>query len=216
MSSAPFSEDPSQYSLPKSQSLISQAVLVDLIGAVFVRGLPFRFTALGYSMSPFIQDGDIITLAPLANQPLSLGEVVAYSMPGRNTLVVHRVLAKSALSCLIQGDNHPSGPDGEIPFSNLIGRVIHVERQGRRDRVGLGPERRLIALLSRRRLLVPLVQHLVQLKRLLSCESCPFPVFQLPAYPRLPFARSRASPFPPAAHPAGTRLGCPHPAQPAG
>jgi hypothetical protein len=43
--------------------------------------------------------------------------------------------------------------------------VVRVERRGRRVQLGLGPERRLIALLSRHHLLVPWVARLVQIKR---------------------------------------------------
>jgi hypothetical protein len=43
--------------------------------------------------------------------------------------------------------------------------VVLVERRGRQVHLGLGPERRLIALLSRHHLLVPWVARLLQLKR---------------------------------------------------
>ena len=48
-----------------------------------------------------------------------------------------------------QGDNMPGRPDGMIPVGDILGLVTCVERGGRKVRFGLGPERLLIALLSR-------------------------------------------------------------------
>ncbi len=116
-------------------------------------------------MAPFIQDGDVITVAPLKGGLPDVGEVVAFIRPHGGNLVVHRVVARPGQEVLIQGDNNPDCMDGIIPRENLLGRVTHVERNKRAVWIGLGPERYLIAWLSRTLLLVPLRERLVACKK---------------------------------------------------
>ncbi len=145
----------------KAQDLpLSGAALLDLMSAVLSKGRPFRFCARGWSMSPFIQDGDIITITPLQKNLPNVGEVVAFLRPEDGRLVVHRVVARHLSAVFIQGDNGPDFADGFIPRENLLGRVIRVERHGRNVWLGLGPERYLIAWLSRTLMLIPLRDRL--------------------------------------------------------
>lgn len=107
-------------------------------------------------MSPFIRDGDVITIAPIINHNPGLGEVVAFTRPDTGKLVVHRIVAKRNDHALLVGDNISDTPDGIIPMNKIIGRVINVERKHKHIWLGLGPERFLIAWLSRSRQLLPL------------------------------------------------------------
>jgi hypothetical protein len=100
-------------------------------------------------MAPFIRDGDVICVSPLASRAPGSGDVVAFIDPETKQLCVHRVLSVKGDSFFIQGDNMPEKPDGMIPREAVVGRVTSVERAGRRVRMGLGPERLLLALLSR-------------------------------------------------------------------
>lgn len=113
------------------------------------KGIPFRFRAEGFSMYPFVRNRDVVTLSPLSNVELHLGDVIAFTRPETGKLIVHRVIGKRGDSFLIKGDNLP-GVDGLIPKANILGRVIRVERNGKGVFFGIGPERRLIALFSRR------------------------------------------------------------------
>jgi len=137
-------------------SVIPNAVLVALLRAVLERSQPFRFEAPGFSMSPFIQDGDAITVSPLSVAAPRLGDVVAFIRPESGKLVVHRVVGKQDGAFLIQGDNAEE-TDGPVPAANVLGRVTRVERNGKKVYLGLGPERYLIALLSRWGLFRPLL-----------------------------------------------------------
>jgi hypothetical protein len=124
--------------------------------AVLARGAAFRFCARGWSMAPLIRDGDVITVSPLGDGRPRLGDVVAYVRPAEGTPVVHRVVASRGTAWLIQGDSVPGCADGIIPSESLLGRVTRVERGGRDAWLGLGPERVVIAWLSRARLLIPM------------------------------------------------------------
>ena len=135
--------------------------------AVLTRGVSFRFCARGWSMSPFIRDGDLITISPLRHGLPGVGEVVAFVRPEEGRPVVHRVVARRGTALLIQGDSVPGYMDGIIPRENLLGRVTRIERNGNNVRLGLGPERTMIAWLSHTKLLVPLRGWLAACRKLL-------------------------------------------------
>lgn len=125
----------------------------EIMAMVLAKGAPFRFQANGFSMSPFIHDGDLITIAPTPTR-IRFGDVVAFINPCRDRLTVHRVVHISRIGYLIQGDNSPE-PDGCVSRTEIIGCVTRVEHHGKPIRLGLGSERVVIALLSRRGWLVP-------------------------------------------------------------
>ena len=129
---------------------LSGSAFVELLKAVLDKGTPFRFRAEGFSMHPFIRNGDLVTLSPLFNTIPRLGDVVAFVLPGTDRLMIHRIIGAKGRFFLIKGDNL-HGPDGLIPKTNILGRVTRVERNGKEIFFGIGPERILIALLTRRR-----------------------------------------------------------------
>jgi hypothetical protein len=127
---------------------LSGSALVRLAREILDRGMSFRFAASGFSMSPLIRDGDVITLAPYREASCRTGSVVAFIQPGTGRLVVHRVVGQSRNECRIRGDNI-RGAGEAIPHSCIIGQVVRVERGGNPVRFGIGSERIIIALLSR-------------------------------------------------------------------
>ncbi len=145
-------------------STISGPVLVELLRAVLERGEPFWFEAPGFSMSPFIQDSDVITVAPLSGASPGRGDVVAFLRPGSGKLVVHRVVGKRGDALLIRGDNADKADD-LAPAASILGRVTEVKRDGKPVRLGLGPERYLIAFLTRWGLFRPLLVWIWPLMR---------------------------------------------------
>ena len=147
--------EPALYTIRGDELSLSGAALLGLMREVLSKGVPFRFRAKGWSMLPFIRDGDVISISPLTHASPSVGDVVAFVRPGSGTLVVHRVVARRGSTCLIQSDNSPGSGDGLIPRGSILGRVTRVERGGQQIRLGLGPERFLIACLSRVGLLLP-------------------------------------------------------------
>lgn len=135
---------------------LSGTALVDLAQAVLEKGKSFRFRARGMSMRPFIKDGDVITISPLSGSKPRLGDIAVFIRPQTGKIVIHRVVRKSGGSFLIKGDN-VSQTDGFISLENILGRVTRIERNGRRLNIGMGPERLIIAFLTRSNLLYPLL-----------------------------------------------------------
>lgn len=140
----------------QKSSGISGLAFAGLMEAVLEKNVPIRFTASGCSMAPFIRDGDLITVSPV-HVRLRPGDVVSFVNPYCNKLMVHRILHVSRQGYLIKGDNN-SVPDGLIPAAGIIGRVVRVEHMGRRVRFGLETGGILIAWLSQRCWLTPLVR----------------------------------------------------------
>lgn len=164
----PAFEDPRLFSVPAGSLALSGVALSEIMGAVLKKGRPFRFRAGGWSMAPLIRDGDVITLAPLAAGAPRPGDVVAFVRPETGQLVVHRVVSRRGRVWRIRGDSNAAACDDLVPDENLLGRVTRIERQGRPVRMGLGPERRLIAWLSNAGIYGPATERLAGWFKVLS------------------------------------------------
>ena len=147
---------PKNYLVIKNEiHTLSNNSLVVLMTTVLSRGIPFRFTASGQSMTPFICNNDLITCESPPFH-LYIGDVVAFIHPDHGNLIVHRVVKlEKTQRYLIRGDN-AFEPDGNIEHANILARIICVERNGRRVKIGLGSERIIIAFLSLHGLILPI------------------------------------------------------------
>jgi signal peptidase I len=137
--------------------LSGREVLPELVMEVVSKGVECRLQAKGYSMSPFIKDGDMITISPVSGSLPRFGDVIAFIHPKTEKLLIHRVVWKIGDACLVKGENALE-PDGLIKKENVLGLVTKVERKGKRIFLGLGPERFLIAFLTRTNLLLPILR----------------------------------------------------------
>jgi hypothetical protein len=140
----------------------AQGDSLDLFAELLGRGLPVTLKARGGSMRPALQDGDVLTVAPLAG-PARVGEVVAARRGG--LLALHRVSEVRADAVRLCGDAC-ARDDGLFTPDELLGRAVAVRRAGRplaTARLG-GPLGRLLGMLR------PLTRaglRVVQAKRLL-------------------------------------------------
>jgi phage repressor protein C with HTH and peptisase S24 domain len=114
---------------------LSGESLTELMRAVLARGKPFRFRARGFSMSPFINDGDVVTVTPLAGSRPRTGEIVAFLHPATGKAAVHRIVRQESGGYHLKGDNS-SETDGGLPLERILGIVSRVERDGKGPRVG--------------------------------------------------------------------------------
>jgi hypothetical protein len=139
-------------------------------------------------MSPFIRDGDVITIAPVQPsnwnpdattlsslppgeapgvRPYGIGQVVAFVNPVNQRLVVHRIIGRHESRFVIQGDSLAGLSADMVHREDILGRVVRVERGTKRVWLGLGPERYAIAILSRVGLLLPILLRAGTLARFL-------------------------------------------------
>ena len=111
-------------------------------------------------MHPFIRDDDVVTVEPLGGRDLCVGQVIAFRTEGAR-LMLHRVVrvcadGRDGERVEVRGDNRAES-DGWVSAVDVLGVVTRVERHGRRVRLGMGRERTLVAGLSQRSALQPLV-----------------------------------------------------------
>jgi signal peptidase I len=140
----------------RKQLRLSEPEFIELARSTLKAGTSFQFRTSGSSMYPFIKDGDVITVAPLPPKAPSLGDVLVFIHEQARRLFVHRVTKRDGGFYVTRGDS-AHFDDGMISRTNLLGYVTRVERNGKKIRLGLGPERSMIALLARTGLLSPLV-----------------------------------------------------------
>ena len=118
-----------------------------IMNAVLEKNKPIRFKASGSSMSPFIRDGDIITIKSKKNYHIHCGDIVIFNHPTSNKLAVHRVISRKARNYLIKPDNG-NKPDGWVNLKNIFGYVIQVERRNRNIRLGIEYGKSIVAWIS--------------------------------------------------------------------
>ncbi|MGD1009974.1 MAG: S24/S26 family peptidase [Candidatus Aminicenantales bacterium] len=131
---------------------LSGKALTGLMRAVLAKGKPLRFRARGLSMSPFIKDGDVVTVRPLAGARPRAGDIVAFLHPATGKAAVHRVVGEWSGLFSLKGDNTP-GADGVLSLEQILGTVCRIERSGKSVLLGRRPGRAVIASLSRSGLL---------------------------------------------------------------
>jgi hypothetical protein len=153
-------DKPALFETSSQELALSGVALLEIMQAVLAKGASFRFRAPGWSMSPFIRHGDVITIAPLALNTPSVGQVVAFIRPECHGLAVHRVIGRHGAQFLIQGDNISGQADGWFLPQDILGRVICIERSGKKVWLGLGAERYFIVFFSRVGLLIPLLKRI--------------------------------------------------------
>jgi len=118
------------------------------------KSLPVEIRMSGASMSPAIEDGDIITIEPLKDANIKAGDIVLYNSV-RDTAVIHRVVrverASSERHFITRADAAAQN-DIAVPAHRVLGRVKLIERAG--ERVNMSRPRyklsfRLLAWLHR-------------------------------------------------------------------
>lgn len=93
--------------------------------------LPVRIMIGGSSMEPVIRcNKDYVTIIP-ASDNFSIGDIVLISDPRKERYFLHRVWDIKQGQVLTWGDNC-IGSDGWIPSENVWGKVVSIERNGKK------------------------------------------------------------------------------------
>lgn len=127
----------------------------DPLGRWLGDGSPLEVPVQGFSMSPFLRPGDRLVIESLAGAEPRLGDILILSLGGSRWMA-HRVIARTSTAWLTRGDAAPAC-DPPVKTEEIRGVVREIRRHGRRRRLGLGPERIVIAWLSRCGLLTSLL-----------------------------------------------------------
>jgi len=118
---------------------LSDRLTLRLARDLLASGRAVRLRAYGWSMRPYLRDGDLVEIAPVEARSLRRGDVAAFVQPREKTasITIHRYLGRRNETLLFQGDAFPIG-DPPVPGSALLGKVIARERKGRRVEIGAG------------------------------------------------------------------------------
>jgi len=107
-----------------------------LVADLLAAGSCVRLVARGGSMSPWIRDGDVLTIAPTPGSSRGRprpGDVVAFRHPGSDRLVIHRLVSRGGGGWIARGDRCPA-PDGFVANGDVLG-VVTEATCGRRRRL---------------------------------------------------------------------------------
>ena len=112
---------------------INGAELAELSAAIVERGGSLSFQAHGSSMSPFIRDGDILTVEAVDPNQLAVADVVLYqSASGR--IIAHRIVSvldqTGGRLLQIRGDA-ATGATETVHLEQVLGRIVTARRRGR-------------------------------------------------------------------------------------
>ena len=113
----------------------SRAIFPDLAAEMLRRGNRVRFRAAGASMQPTIEDGELITVGPVAPGSVKRGDILLYQ--NERGVFAHRMVGVVKGTVTIDGgDSPPRGDasvscDAPVQLEQVIGRVVAVQRGGR-------------------------------------------------------------------------------------
>jgi signal peptidase I len=83
----------------------------------------------GDSMNPVYYQGDLVVVAKAATY--HTGQIIAYRLPGRSVVVLHRIIAGTAAGFVMKGDHNQSIDATKPTAAQVIGRaVLHVSHGG--------------------------------------------------------------------------------------
>jgi len=93
----------------------------------------------GGSMRATFRPGDCIIFEEVSTDSLRTGDVVVFRSTGDSgTDIVHRIVSLDDESIEVKGDNNPSDATETVAPRNILGKVVAVERNGRRYPVAGG------------------------------------------------------------------------------
>lgn len=95
-----------------------------LTSELIAGGFGLRFQAMGRSMLPTIQDGEIVHVKPVAGNMLRTGDIVLLRTGAE--FKAHRIIRKRG-ECFITRGDAGIDTDGEIRRDQILGRVIAKE-----------------------------------------------------------------------------------------
>jgi signal peptidase I len=117
----------------KSQ-MESHRIFDHLCLSLLQQGCSVRFQAPGSSMHPTILDGDIITVQPVQASHIVCGDIILYHSQGG--VIAHRVVRihksnNETPLWILRGDAFGACEE-QVVAQQVLGRVVSVERRGRR------------------------------------------------------------------------------------
>jgi hypothetical protein len=132
------------------QRTLVDAEVATLVEELLARGRAVRLRVSGGSMTPWLADGDVVTLRRVEPRSLVPGDILLARSPGDGA-ILHRLVARrrgdgTAAGYLLKGDALGSC-EGPFPPGAVAGKVVAIEREsgGRRREIDLETTARRVA-----------------------------------------------------------------------
>lgn len=116
-----------------------------LTSELFAGGYGLRFQAVGRSMLPTIEDGEIVHVVPVAADMLRIGDIVL--LRSGEQFKAHRIIRKHGQRFVTRGDAGVES-DGEIRCDQILGRITAKETLSSRRLVRLDGMRARLEFLA--------------------------------------------------------------------
>jgi signal peptidase I len=127
------------------------AASIDIAADVLSAGGGLRVRTRGLSMYPMIRHGDLIEVEPVDASAVRLGDVIL-RRDADDRIVAHRVVKVHGegheRTLLTKGD-WMHRPDAPVEPRQVLGRVVAIERSGKRTRLNSGRQRLMQRLAAR-------------------------------------------------------------------
>lgn len=128
------------------------------------QGEAVSFPIRGWSMYPFLSDGDMVTVEPLENRSLAVNDAILYRRIN-GPLVLHRLMKIEEEEFYFCGDNQTE-IEGPLNRSQLLGILVSYTHNGKQHHTADISDRLLTSAWRRLRPLRPLISNSVhKLKR---------------------------------------------------
>jgi hypothetical protein len=86
-------------------------------------------------MNPILRTGDGIHVVPYDGKEIRRGDVIVFIPSGGDSRIVHRVISVDSQGIRTRGDNCSHIDPWALSPQHIIGRVVSVQRRGRRCRI---------------------------------------------------------------------------------
>ena len=103
-----------------------------------------KIVASGYSMFPFMRNGDLLTISPVPIEEIQIGDVAVFE--SNNDWISHRVIdirkTNNEITLILRGDTCIQ-LDPLVTKANYIGKTVAFERGGKVYEVGSKKNKRI-------------------------------------------------------------------------
>jgi signal peptidase I len=109
--------------------LLVLALVGVLVAGTVATGRAAFVATHGVSMNPIYYQGDLVVVAKADSY--HLGQIVAYRVPAKGLVVLHRIIGENASGFVMKGDNNQSIDPTYPTAAQIVGRsVLHIPQGG--------------------------------------------------------------------------------------
>jgi hypothetical protein len=106
---------------------------------------PQEWYYTGVSMDPTLKAGEILDIEPYDGTKIRRGDVIVFSVSGKDKFVIHRVVSVHGSGIRTRGDNNQEIDPWMISSDDIVGKVTYARSSRRRRSIIGGPAGHMLA-----------------------------------------------------------------------